>query len=169
MFPGNPLLCCGKNARKFATRTRDEWRGHLASQALIVPNFMSALTGLTRDGRTSAHTLANTGPRRFLVVEFDTGSFDDHAALLAHLGSRAPLTVAVHSGHKSLHGWFYCADQPEARVLKFFRYAVSLGADPALWTRSQFARMPDGTRDDGKPQRAFYFNPRTLKHEHTIR
>lgn len=163
LFPDNPLLCCGKNTREFATRTREEWRGHLASQAQIVPSAMSAPTGLTKDGRTSAHTLANTGPRRFLVVEFDSGGFDEHAALLVHLRSKAPLAIAMHSGNKSLHGWFYCADQPEDRVLKFFRYAVSLGADRALWSRSQFARLPDGTRDDGKPQRAFYFNPSTLK------
>jgi hypothetical protein len=41
-------------------------------------------------------------------------------------------------------------------------YAVTLGADPAMWTRSQFARMPDGLRDNGKRQAAFYFNPNAL-------
>src|SRR5690349_17937377 len=33
-----------------------------------------------------------------------------------------------------------------------FAYAVSLGADPATWTRSQFVRMPGGRRDNGKVQ-----------------
>ena len=43
------------------------------------------------------------------------------------------------------------------------RYAVSLGADRATWTRSQFVRMPDGTRDNGKRQTVYFFNPEVLK------
>jgi len=107
--------------------------------------------------------LNNTGPRRFLVVEFDQGTFDQHAALLAHLGEKAPLVLVVHSGNKSLHGWFYCAEQPEDRVEKFFNYAVSLGADRATWARCQFVRMPDGRRENGKLQRVVFFNPKTLE------
>jgi hypothetical protein len=106
----------------------------------------------------SAHTLDNTGPRRFLVVEFDSGITDHHAALLLHLANYAPLVLAVHSGGKSLHGWFYCAGQPEDKVNRFFRYAVSLGADPSTWTRSQFVRMPDGKRDDAR-QAVFFWKP----------
>ena len=34
-------------------------------------------------------------------------------------------------------------------------YAVSLGADPATWTRSQFVRMPFGIR--GAADRKAYF------------
>ena len=37
-----------------------------------------------------------------------------------------PLALAVHSGSKSLHGWFYCAGQTEDRVHRFMRYAVPL-------------------------------------------
>ena len=118
--------------------------------------WLSAVTGQTKDGKESKHTLANTGPRRFLICEFDTGTPDDHAALLLHLGKFAPLVCAVHSGNKSLHGWFYVHGQPDAKIEKFFRYAVSLGADRATWTRSQFVRMPDGTRDNGKRQTVFF-------------
>ncbi len=42
-------------------------------------------------------------------------------------------------------------------------YAVSLGADHKLWSRSQFVRMPDGLRDNGKRQVVFYFNPKVIK------
>ena len=124
---------------------------------------MSAVTGTTKDGKESKHTLANTGERRFLICEFDTGKPDDHAALLLHLGTFAPLVCAVHSGGKSLHGWFYVHGQPDDKVLKFFRYAVSLGADRATWTRSQFVRMPDGRRDDGARQTVYFLNFRPLK------
>ncbi len=158
LFPGNPLLCCGKSNSNFSTKPRKDWRGELSRLALIVPSPMTAPTGLTKEGKESAHALSNTGPRRFLICEFDTGTTDEHAALLLHLGTFAPLVCAVHSGGKSLHGWFYVHGQPEERVLKFFRYAVSIGADHATWTRSQFVRMLDGTRDNGKQQTVFFLN-----------
>lgn len=163
LFPGNPLLCCGKSNSEFDTKTREEWRGELSGLSLIVPSPMTTRTGLTKDGKESAHALSNTGSRRFLIVEFDSGSADDHAALLLHLARYGPMACAVHSGGKSLHGWFYVADEPEEKILKFFRYAVSLGADKATWTRSQFVRMPAGTRDNGNRQTVFFLNFSVVK------
>jgi hypothetical protein len=163
LFPGNPLLCCGKSNSDFDTKPREDWRGKMSALALIVPSPMSAVTGQTKDGKESKHTLANTGARRFLICEFDTGAADEHAALLIHLAGYAPLVCAVHSGGKSLHGWFYVHGQPDVKVEKFFRYAVSLGADHMTWTRSQFVRMPDGTRDNGKRQTVFYTNFKPLE------
>ena len=163
LFPGNPLLCCGKSSSVFDTKPREAWRGKLAALQFVTPSPMSAVEGVTKAGKPSRHTLSNTGPRRFLVVEFDTGSTDEHAAVLMHLAGRAPLVLAVHSGGKSLHGWFYCAGQPEARLRRFMEYAVTLGADKATWTRSQFVRMPDGRRDNGNRQTVFFLNPRPLE------
>ena len=144
---------------------------------------MTATQDVTAEGKLSAHALSNTGPRRFLIVEFDFDAShspeeaclleglasegrdvkDLCAALLLHLAEKAPLALAVHSGGKSLHGWFYCADVPEQTVWCTFQYAVLLGADPANWTRSQFARMPDGLRDNGKRQTAYFLNPGVVK------
>jgi hypothetical protein len=163
LFPGNPLLCIGKSISQFATQHRESWRGRLTDMALIVPSSMSARTGHTQDGKESEHTLENTGQRRFLVIEQDIGSMDEQSAVLLHLAKRAPLALAVHSGSKSIHGWFYCANQPEERLRVFMRYAVSLGADQATWTRSQFVWMPGGTRADGNPQVVYFFNPKTIK------
>jgi len=112
LFAGNPLLCCGRSSHEFDTRPREAWRGELSGLQFIVPSPMSALTGTTKAGRESKHALDNTGPRRFLIVEFDTGTTDEHAALLIHLAGYAPLVCAVHSGGKSLHGWFYVGSQP---------------------------------------------------------
>jgi hypothetical protein len=163
LFPGDPLLCCGKSRSHFDTKPRNEWRGQLNKISLIVPSPMTAQEGLTQEGKQSPHALSITGPRRFLVVEFDSGSTDQHAALLLHLAATAPMSLVVHSGGKSLHAWFYCFGQPEEKLRRFFRYAVSLGADRATWCRSQFCRMPDGLRENGKRQTVFYFNPRTIK------
>ena len=163
LFPGNPWLCVGASNDHFKTRHREDLRGELSALALIVPSPMTARTGRTKKGTTSEHALDNTAPRRFLVVEFDTGTADDHAALLLHLAERAPLALAVHSGKKSLHGWFYCAGQSEDATRTFMQRAVSIGADPATWTRSQFVRTADGTRDNGQRQTVYFFNPASVE------
>jgi len=169
LFPGDPWLCVGESQCAFHTRRRSELRGRLARQSFIVPTPMTARTGRTQEGRMSEHALANTGPRRYLVVEFDSGATDDHAALLLHLARCAPLALAVHSAGKSLHGWFHCATLDEATIARFMRYAVSLGADSHLWLRSQFARMPDGTREPGtaraRRQTVYFFDP-TIRQLH---
>ena len=176
LFPGNPLLCCGWSVYRFDTRPRNRWH-KLDDLEFIVPSPMSHKQGLTREGKLSAHTQANVGPRRFLVVEFDFDAsrpmkgallskldvLDVSAALLLHLATIAPLALAVHSGGKSLHGWFYCDGVSEEKVSRFFRYAVLLGADPAHWNLSQFARMPDGRRENGKRQTVFFFNSGVIK------
>ena len=167
LFPGNPRLCCGESKSRFWNRRREEFRGKLSNLALIVPSAMTARVGLTQEGKMSEHALSITGPRRYLVIEQDAGTLDEQAATLWHLAEFAPLILAVHSGGKSLHGWFRCppcddchdAGHDGAIVAKFMRYAVSLGADPASWTRSQFVRMPDGTRETGERQTVFFFNP----------
>ncbi len=163
LFPGDALLCAGRTDWDFATRSRKEWRGKLATLQLIVPSPMTARIGRTQEGKPSAHALSITGPRRFLVIEQDGGTIDEQAAVLLHLAKRAPLAVAVHSGGKSIHAWFYCVGQPVEILRSFMQYAVSLGADHATWTRSQFVRMPDGTRLNGKRQTVYFFNPDVLK------
>ena len=163
LFPGNPLLCCGKSSFDFATRSREEWRGKLTELQLIVPSPMSSRTGRTLKGSESEHSLENTGPRRFLVIEQDAGTVDEQAAILVHLAQRAPLALAVHSGSKSLHGWFFCAGQCEDTLRSFMRAAVTLGADRATWARLQFVRMPDGIRDNGIRQTLYFFNPEIVK------
>lgn len=163
LFPGDPWLCCGLSNDQFKTRLRSDWCGTLAGQQLIVPSPMTGEWGVTKDGKKSHHTLANTGPRRFLVVEQDQGFLDEQAAIIVHLAQKAPLVLAVHSGSKSIHAWFFCEGRPEERLRRFMDYAVSLGADRATWTRSQFVRMPDGTRDNGNRQTVHYFNPEAIK------
>lgn len=193
LFPGNPLLCVGRyipnadGATEHYTRPRDEWRD-LEQWELIVPSPMSAPTGLTKEGKASAHTLDNTGLRRFLVVECDFSIYardgknetsfaplirkldargfsvaDICAAVLLHLAGYAPLVCADHSGGKSIHGWYYVQGQPEDRLCRFMRYAVSLGADRATWGRSQFVRMPDGTRGNGQRQTVYFLNFKALE------
>jgi hypothetical protein len=106
LFPGNPWLCAGHSNRAFRKQRRENWRGRLDAYSLIVPSPMTSETGLTKDGHQSFHSLDNTGPRRFLIVEADSGGLDDQAAVIWHLAKLAPLAAVVFSGSKSLHGWF---------------------------------------------------------------
>jgi len=154
LFPGNQWLCVGQSKQSFATRRREEWRGKLHAYSLLVPSPMKSQTGLTKSGRKSFHSLDNTGPRRFLIIEADRGDLNQQAAVIGHLADSAALAAVVFSGKKSLHGWFFCKGTSEEKVLKFMRYAVSLGADERMWLRSQFCRMPDGRRFDGKNSEA---------------
>ena len=186
VFPGNPMICAGAALGSAHTRPREEWRGSLARQQFIVPSPMRNRRGVTADGHLSARSLDGTGPRTFLVVEFDfaetgnTGRDTPAAPMLRRLRADGitisdlcasvhlelaklrPLALVLHSGGKSLHGWFPCTGEEEDTLRRFMRFAVSLGADTATWTRSQFVRMPGGIRDNGSPQRVLYFNPAVL-------
>ena len=158
--PGvDPLVCAGRSAYSFTTRPWSEIREGIGDCSLIVPSPMTARTGLTQKGKVSEHTLLNTGPRKYLVIEQDKGTDHEQASILLHLATMAPMAVVCSSGGKSLHGWFNVEGIPEERVAPFFAYAVKIGADPALWTPCQFARIPGGTRDNGNRQSVLFFNP----------
>ena len=71
--------------------------------------------------------------------------------------------MVVFSGGKSLQAWFACKRAGEQPLAEWFRgEALCLGADPATWCRSQFVRMPDGSRDDGRRQTVEYLDPALL-------
>ena len=167
LFPGDPLLCVGSKS-DFETDHLSALADRAHTLEQIVPSPMLAKYGRTQAGHLSQHSLEATGPRRFVVIEGDKIDGapipkDTQAAILLHLAERAPLALVVDSAGKSLHGWFFCAGADEDKLRRFFAYAVSLGADSGLWTRNQFARMPDGTRDNGKRQSILYFNPEVIR------
>jgi hypothetical protein len=166
LFPGNPLLCCGWNTEVFNTLPLSEWK-HPERMQFLTPSPMTSRTGARQDGNgESAHTLSNTGPRRFLVADFDDrAGLDTHAGAAWYLGTLLPLVMVLWTGGKGLHAWFKTWGLSDEELTPFFRLAVEFGADPRLWTRSQFARIPDGSRDDGGAgtvQRVYYFNPEVL-------
>ncbi len=172
LFPGNPWLCVGRDQRRAETDRREAFRDRLGELQFIVPNPMTGPEGKTQTGKPSARCLENTGPRRFLVVECDFRPEDTEGrgtvadlcgGVLLHLARFAPLVMAVHSGGKSLHGWFTCEGRSEDKLRRFMRYAVSLGADRATWTRCQFVRMPEGRRATGERQTVYFWNPTLLK------
>ncbi len=159
LFPDpDGLLCVGKSAYKFQTAPLRDHKDLLRSQ-FVVPAYMTATSGLTQDGKVSAHTKASTGARRYIVCDFDEPPPEQHAAIIEHLSRFRPLAMALSSGGKSLHAWFPVTDNANDDRL-FWRLCIALGADPALYrNHSQFVRIPNGTRDTGKRQYCVYLNP----------
>jgi hypothetical protein len=177
------LLCCGEEMHSARTQSLADWLAEgLSELKLIVPNPMTKAMGVNQQGRASARCLDNTGPRKFLVVEFDfapgknaecdqiiealenTGRTiaDMNAALHSRLQEYLPLGMVVYSGGKSFHGWYPCKGVTEEDQGKFLRYALSLGADPMMFTSCQLARMPWAWRDNGKEQKVVYFNEEVI-------
>ena len=152
------LICCGADQSEFRTAPLTFFKDMCEDLQFIVPSPMSSIWGVSQGGKRSQHTLDNTGPRKYLVVEFDKGEHADHAAFLHNLHRIIPITMVVHSGNKSLHGWFHVEDMPETKQIGFFNEATKVGADTATWNKSLFVRMPDGKRDNGKRQSILYFN-----------
>jgi hypothetical protein len=187
----DPLICFGAQDR-FWTRAHSAVRGILHVHAQIVPSPMKALRGMTAAGYPSEHSKDGTGERIILVAEFDFSKLtpkgkptiwvpllerceaggitvlDLNAALLAHLAVSRPLWMTVFSGGKSLQGWFACRGVDEEELHQWFiTQARRLGACSSTWCKSQFVRMPDGTRApnrEGKSVRQTieYYNPAVL-------
>jgi hypothetical protein len=148
MFPGDPLLCVGATTYAMDTRPLSQWQHMLRPMQFIVPSPMTAVMGPRKqDGQESFHAESNTGPRKYLVTEFDGPTKPQQMARVRSLEAFGGLELVcvVDSAGKSLHAWWRAADEVANR--NFFTRACKLGADERLWLRSQFARMPGGTRD----------------------
>ena len=148
---------------------------HTTHPQFIVPNPMLAETGITQDGRVSQRCRANATTAReriYWVVEFDREPdgkspvpLDSQARRLRWLSGMMKLVMVVHSGGKSLHGWFAPPRDtkgnlsvPLHTVEQWWDLAVALGADPAAARPEQAFRFPWGMRENGKVQRVLYFD-----------
>lgn len=197
LFPDRKtLICVGEDEASARVVQRDEDL-HLDKCQFIVPSPMTKHIGVNQQGEHTPRSLENTGARRFLVVECDFAYYardgrthtiwydtierlsaagrtvkDMCASVIIALALSAEaedlkLALVTFSGKKSLHAWFYVEGRSDEELKTFFTKAISLGADPATWTRSQWVRMPGGTRYTGesddrlKPlrQEIYYFDP----------
>ena len=124
-----------------------------------------------RDGQTERALTRRHGRTNLLVAEFDFARLtpkgkpsiwaplldrceaagitilDLNAAVIAHLALERPVWMTVYSGGKSLQMWTPCRGEPEEGPHDWFaKTARRLGACQSTWCKSQFVRMPDGTR-----------------------
>jgi len=183
LFPADALLSVGFDTSSTSVSPLSGIK-NLHKFPLIVPSPMLASFGLTKEGKQSGRCLDNTGPRRFLITEFDFKPTDKQgnpsiwaalielwkahgmtvqdaaAAIILHLAQYGPLVMVVYSGSVSLHAWWLtagCSEDEGSGLNYFMRYAAQLGADTATYTRSQFVRMPMAVRPDTNKQQAVHF------------
>lgn len=78
--------------------------------------------------------------RRFIVIESDVLSWRDQCALLNLVRQTTRLRMVIHTGGKSLHGWFDTPPPDELRKLEVT--LTKLGVDPACFRPAQPFRMP---------------------------
>ena len=135
---------------------------------LIVPNPALGYSAINpkENGKVSVHCEANfpeREKRRYLVIESDRKELTLHqkASILTALGHKLRLLIVVYSGGKSLHAWFRVESIPVSAQVEFFDLAHALGGCPAMWSPSQYCRMPGGWRNAaaGIRQPILYFNP----------
>tara|TARA_R110000796_G_scaffold173868_1_gene290839 strand:- start:25005 stop:25889 length:885 start_codon:yes stop_codon:yes gene_type:complete len=163
LYRASNLVCGGLSAFEFSTQMRKgilEYIENGLNFEYLNPSPMSSFSATNKDGKESEHCEANTGPRVYLAVEFDTGQIQEQAAVLAYLSTKLPLGLIIYSGGKSLHGWFYCPRAPDEMLKAFFADACALGADRVTWSKSQFSRFPGMTNaKTGRTQSILYYNP----------
>jgi hypothetical protein len=176
LFPNDPLICAGQYFGRPSTARLSEFHPRFLSRcSFVVPNPMTAVTGMTQLGRESARSENNVGPRRWAVIEADPkpdnplwapilleansrriSVQDLGAALLLAVSeeSGVPLTAVVHSGSVSEHGWFYAANMSYAETERLYRIGAKWGGDPATWSLMQWVRTPTGP---GKSRKGPFF------------
>jgi hypothetical protein len=170
LYRPDELICLGLEVNEFHTRPLSYWLGlkyrRLSDFQFIVPNPMSALYGLKKNGEgMSPRSYNNTGPRKFIVCDFDLPCPDIQPSLIVHLaeycGDMPALVLS--SGNKSLHAWWRCDGLSEDRIRQFEDEAASVGADPAILgdaRKNQLVRLPMGTRQNNqKKQVVLFWNP----------
>jgi hypothetical protein len=188
LYPADSIICVGRDPESAFTAPLRNFRT-LAKKELIVPSPMSALCSVDPKGDRHKRSLANTGPRRFIVTDFDIRPFDKNdaptiyfdlvkrweaagvsiqdatAGLISYLSG--PLVMVVYSGNISLQAWWFAEgedESPDSRMRTFFETAVILGADRAGWITCQLFRMPGGLRSStNRRQSVHYFNPSLLR------
>lgn len=163
LFPKGSLVCLGESVESYSTKKLEEFFCSNENLPFIVPRTMSEEFGVSLDGEISNRCNNNTGPERFVVIEFDDMEENVQVSMIKHLSQFLPLVLVLHSGGKSFHAWFNGCDSSEERVLAFRRHAASLGADKAVFTRCQMVRMPNQYREEnGNLQELHYFAPLNL-------
>jgi hypothetical protein len=166
LFPTDCLICCSK-AQDWGAETKliSEFGDGLDGFSFIVPQTMTKRLGLTQEKppKSGPRTLDNTGPWRFFVYESDSLPLDDQAAVIYELACIHPLALAVFSGSKSIHAYFYVGALSEQELLDFQRLAIRLGGCTGPLNRCQLVRMPGGFNYSTKRlQDVLYFNPNAI-------
>lgn len=168
LFRPGELVCTGADSKRAVIRPVEEAVADADTMQFVCVNPMRGPIAVNHSGRPSVRCQNNVLLRRYLVAEFDDATITkrQQAQFATLLGRLAPLVMAVDSGGKSLHTWYFVQKMGPKDQLRFFAAACMLGADVTRWDCCGWVRMPGGRRlkDDGTRvrQRILYWNPEAL-------
>lgn len=172
-FRDTEYVCLGVSASRPVCRMREDWLRDpaLGDYSYLTPNPMRGAIGLTKasweaspedpwaEDHWGPRTDLNVAGRRFLNVEFDQDSLDDQAAFIAAIvqAGGIPPRAITWSGSKSLHALFYVGHLSPESARHWFGLATAYGADPQLWTPSQFCRLPGGFNQETQQRQTILY------------
>lgn len=141
-----------KNAKRFRTV-----QSYLSDTKPIRGEFV---THCTFQPGTFSRCNDAVAVRRYMVVESDTLQANQVGAVLNYLAAEQGLILraVVHSGGKSVHGWFeWPSNATEDEVEEWGATLTGLSCDPATLKASQPVRLPGCVRgDSGRRQLLLY-------------
>jgi hypothetical protein len=148
LFHGGELVCTGADSERATVRPVEDVLTDAECLQFICVNPMRGSLAVNHSGRPSARCQNNVMARRYLVAEFDDASLAkrQQAQLVAALADIAPLVMAVDSGGKSVHAWFYVEGMSRQDQARLFVVCCLLGADQTRWDICGWLRMPGGLR-----------------------
>ncbi len=148
-------------------RTADEWLGEdLSTFPHIIPNPMTGSVGQTSEGKDSMRCEATVADLRYAVCEMDEVSLPRQVGFwMRCIEMKLPVAAIIHSGGKSLHGWFYvnCGQDSEKweRNVKgwlFKEFGARFGFDPACSNKARLSRLVGHNRGEKGLQKLLYLD-----------
>ncbi len=168
LFGAGELICTGATSEQAVVRPLEAVLEDAQFMQFICVNPMRGPLAVNHAGRPSVRCQNNVLVRRYLVAEFDDTAITkrQQARLATALADVAPLVMAVDSGGKSVHAWYYVEGMSRQDQARFFVMCCLLGADQTRWDICGWLRMPGGLRvkPDTSPvrQRILYFSPDSI-------
>ena len=174
LYRDNPLLCLvfdPESSRGNIVYDMNDRKQFRRFPPFMIPNPVLGSAALTLDGKLSARALANVGARRYLVLDFDSGSSCEQATLIWHLkrqwANQTGLVLVLYTAGRGLHAWFDVRHLSEEEIWKLRCEARRLGAClSTLQNKAQLVRVPNAIRpENGQRQRVYFFDEAKIREE----
>ena len=125
LYRDSPLLCLvfdPESSRGNIVYDMNDRKQFRRFPPFMIPNPVLGNAALTLDGKLSARALANVGARRYLILDFDSGSSCEQATMIRHLKrqweSQTGVVLVLYTAGRGLHAWFDVRHLSEEEILE---------------------------------------------------
>jgi hypothetical protein len=122
----------------------------------IIPNPLTGLEGLTKDGKPSFRCDATVKTYRYAMAEFDGLNREDQIRFWSAV--KLPIVCLIDSGGRSIHAWIDVQKlakvttaedwQQHIKIHLYEQILIPLGVDPACSNPARLSRMPGHYREE---------------------